>query len=482
MDLISSTVSKIISEVECVLVYDKRLFQDNSRPNKYNLVSGGKTEDCFMSKIAAWYDQSDIKALEFKLVDFKGVSIRFNRKHFNIENNKLILKSEKAISIYYRHKVEEKKSYKMSLISYLCENMDKFVIEKIELIDIENKRNALTKKSDLPISSIPTVREFLPTYEKILYLQNPDTVTRKINLITKVFSGFLDLRLDEIKGSHLIQFVDGYRRVRTKTETQHDDSPFTKKLSTLKDYICTFRAMLKESAEYSSHPFELCPTLYNKKLSFKINNESDNYLTREDITKFFNGLTQRDKELTSIRSNNCQFFDYLTPLTSTLLASGLRPGYGMRLRISDINFEAKILMVRGKNGKIIKDEVVHISPELEWILREWLKHDIHISNPCDWLFPSPQIQGRHLVEYKTAFTTFRNKYGLTNIVMKQTRHTFATYFTIITGDIRKTQKALHHKQLKTTQRYARVLESDLANDINQLASQLIPLNQMSNPQ
>lgn len=468
--MILKSVNSIIQLLEFSLCTKTENVKTFSPDQNIRLGGCDATLSEITTKIKNWYYTPNSTALEFKLPYKKGVYIRVNKSSIILNDSTISIIDRKAISIFYRHKVTGKKGSTMTLISHFSENIDEIVNDRIELLIINSKRQTL-EKNKFPINNhMPTVRDFLPVYEKILFLKNPGTVKRKLTLIQNHFSHLLDLKVDQIKGKHLIEYVYNFKRYRTPLETQKKESPYIKKESTIKGYVCCFRALLTEAAQYADHSFDLCPSLYSKSLHFYINNESDKYLTKDEITYVFESLRNRDSLGID---NTCLFIDYLTPFIALCISTGLRPGHALSIRKSDINFISKKILIRGAKGKIETDQLIDIAPELEWVLTEWLKNKIHTKDN-NWLFPSPKKSGVHLTSYKTTFTTFRNNYNINDFVIYDLRHTFATFFTILTKEINKTQKALHHRKVATTRRYARVIDSHITEDMKKISCQLIP--------
>jgi len=388
--------------------------------------------------------------LEFKVQCMGGVYFRIYRAKLDINNGKIVNIQDKAIAVYHRGRKPGETHSRYELVGYLSKN--------IQLkLDRHLKAYKYLKNKSTDSSTIPTLEGFLPDYEKILYLKNPETVDRKINMIQSKFVHLLKYPVDEIKGKQLIEFINTHRRKRTATQIQNNESPYSVEESTIKDWVCTLRAALNEASIYTEI-FKCCDSLYGNSLKFKIDNDSDRYLDDEQLELLMQSLKERDDSKLKKTNNKCIFYDYLTPYILTSLGTGLRPKYTLSLKWSDIDFDNNQIKIRSTKGKIKKTELCPLTLELRSVLDEWRKHSIH-SQSGNWLFPSPSMPGLHLVSYKTTFTTFRKKYGL-NFVMYETRHTFATLITKIYKNLQMTQKLLHQKDSKSAKRYARVLNTE----------------------
>jgi integrase len=412
-------------------------------------------------KISLWSQGEDAKYLEFKVLDKIGLYIRLNKSHFNFSGNQIVAVSPEAFSFYHRKRKAGRKHAKMTLICYFLRNG---LSEKIQHhLDAVPVIKALEKLTDdtyrASQSSIPTLKEFLPTYESIMYSENPDTYKTRVQLIKNQFSHFYDIPVNQIRGADLLEFTKSFRKNRTAIEIQEGASPYIVEESTMKGYVGGIRGLLRRASTYSNHPFDLCESLYCKALSFKIDNESDQYLTLDEIKNLINDLADRDESKYK-KSNRSVFSDYLTPFMLLSLATGLRPKYALKLKWSDLNFENMQLIVRADKGKIGREEYCDLTDDAILVLKEWKKHIIHRNSSNNWVFPSPQNPAKHLTSYKTTFTRFRVEYRYKDLIMYKTRHSFGTHYTSAYQSLRETQAALHQKCSKSTKRYARYIPSN----------------------
>ena len=410
-------------------------------------------------KIKNWSEGS--KYLEFKFTAHVGLYIRLNKSCFNFNSKHLILNSPGACSFYHRKRNPGRQHPKTTLIChYLSKGLDDIIMQHINAIPInirlENKSGSTYLAAQ---ATIPTLREFLPVYEGIMYLENPNTADTRVKLIQKQFTPLLDIPLNYIRGAELIGFMNSFKKKRSAVEIQEEASRFTVAESTMKGYICVIRGLIQRASNYSHHPFKVCESIYCDALKFQINDDSDKYLTEKEIINLINNLSKRDQENVK-QPKGCHFTDYLTPLILLLLATGLRPKYALKLKWAHLDFNNEQLIIKGGYGKIKSDKIAGLTNDAVLVLKEWKKHIVHQTSKKNWVFPSPKNPEKHLTTYKTAFTTFKTKYNLEEFVMYDMRHTFATHYTAAYKNIHTTQDALHHACPKSVKRYARHLESD----------------------
>lgn len=177
-----------------------------------------------------------------------------------------------------------------------------------------------------------------------------------------------------------------------------------------------------------------------------------------------------------------------------LYGTGMRLLEGLRLRVKDIDFDRRAVVVREGKGR--KDRVVMLPAALEQPLREQLAHaqqvwhadraeglpGVHMPDalerkyprashtwPWQWVFPqaAPSVDPRtelrrrhHLLEgnFQRAFKAALAEAGIDKAASPHTlRHSFATHLLQAGYDIRTVQELLGHADVSTTMIYTHVL-------------------------
>ncbi|WP_245640216.1 tyrosine-type recombinase/integrase [Paenibacillus dakarensis] len=137
-------------------------------------------------------------------------------------------------------------------------------------------------------------------------------------------------------------------------------------------------------------------------------------------------------------------------------SSGLRVGEVVRLTLSDIDEERRIVKVRQGKGR--KDRFTILSEAAFMVLQEYMK--VHTFEK--WLFPG-QPEGSHLTErsVQKVFTQALQRSGITKKVsIHVLRHSFATHLLEAGTDLRYIQELLGHQSSRTTERYTHVSVKD----------------------
>ncbi|NDK56664.1 tyrosine-type recombinase/integrase [Pontibacter fetidus] len=134
-----------------------------------------------------------------------------------------------------------------------------------------------------------------------------------------------------------------------------------------------------------------------------------------------------------------------------LYAGGLRIGEVINLKLTDVQSERNLLLIRGGKGK--KDRTTLLSQKLLESLRAYYK----AYKPKIWLFEG-QTGGQYTVEsIRNVFRASKTKAGVKAPATPHTlRHSFATHLLEQGTDLRYIQVLLGHRSSKTTEIYTHI--------------------------
>lgn len=138
-------------------------------------------------------------------------------------------------------------------------------------------------------------------------------------------------------------------------------------------------------------------------------------------------------------------------LLQLLYAGGLRIGEVINLKLTDVQSDRNLLLIRGGKGK--KDRTTLLSQKLLESLRAYYR----AYKPKVWLFEG-QTGGQYKVEsIRNVFRASKEKAGVKAPATPHTlRHSFATHLLEQGTDLRYIQVLLGHRSSKTTEAYTHI--------------------------
>lgn len=145
-------------------------------------------------------------------------------------------------------------------------------------------------------------------------------------------------------------------------------------------------------------------------------------------------------------------------------ACGLRVSEVVSLKVSDVDENRRLLLVRQSKGK--KDRVISLSAGMLLMLSNYCR----IYKPQDYLFESSNKTSHLSVRsIQSVLQKAKNSIGIkVSGNMHVLRHSFATHLLDKGIDVVFIQKLLGHNDLKTTLKYLHVTNKDLINIISPL--------------
>lgn len=154
----------------------------------------------------------------------------------------------------------------------------------------------------------------------------------------------------------------------------------------------------------------------------------------------------------SLKTSARKSWQYLHTAVVMALHTGMRKGEILGLRWEHVNWERKTLLLTDtKNGESRRLPIDAI------LLRELSDHRTRVKNE-DLVFPSYDRNGKvvPLNDVNGSFEKALSDAGITNFRFHDLRHTFASHYMMSGGQLHTLSKILGHKDLKMTQRYAKL--------------------------
>jgi integrase len=180
----------------------------------------------------------------------------------------------------------------------------------------------------------------------------------------------------------------------------------------------------------------------------------ERYLEMSEVEALLTAIQARIVKNSSdkMRASARKSWQYLHTAVVMALHTGMRKGEILGLRWENVNWERKtLLLLDTKNGESRRLPIDSI------LLRELSEHRSRVKNE-DWVFPSFDNDGKvvPMADVKGSFGRVLKDAGITNFRFHDMRHTFASHYMMKGGQLYALSSILGHKDLKMTQRYAKL--------------------------
>ena len=167
--------------------------------------------------------------------------------------------------------------------------------------------------------------------------------------------------------------------------------------------------------------------------------------------------------------------DYL-PLIMFARASGMRLTECL-LRWSEVDWGARQIRKIGKGGRLVGCHITSEIREILWPLRG--HHPEFVFTYVSEYGEHSRVKGeRYPLTYgsvQTFWRRLRKSTGIVGLRFHDLRHDFGTKLLRETGNLKLVQKAMNHRSIKTTLRYAHVLDHEVADGMERAAKLRKPL-------
>jgi integrase len=169
--------------------------------------------------------------------------------------------------------------------------------------------------------------------------------------------------------------------------------------------------------------------------------------------------------------------DY-TPFFAFARASGLRLNECVTLRWSEVDWGTRQIRKPGKGGKLVTARITSTVREILWPLQG--HHSEFVFTYIAERTRDGRVQGeRYPLTYsgaKIEWRRLRKRAGVTGFRFHDFRHDLGSKVLRETGNLKLVQRVLNHADLKTTARYAHVLDDEVAEALERVQSPNQSLN------
>jgi integrase len=161
------------------------------------------------------------------------------------------------------------------------------------------------------------------------------------------------------------------------------------------------------------------------------------------------------------------------PFFEFVRASGLRQAECVSLRWSEVNFSTRQIVRIGKGGRRVVFPITDTIRELLFPLQGQHPEFVFTYVAVYGNKRLGRVRGQRypltLTGAKSAWQRMRARAGVKDFRFHDYRHDFGTKLLRETGNLKLVQKALNHRDIKSTLRYAHVLDEDVASAVERVA-------------
>ena len=189
----------------------------------------------------------------------------------------------------------------------------------------------------------------------------------------------------------------------------------------------------------------------------RLENERERFLSKDEIGKLAEALDRAEDQRAATIIRLC-------------LLTGGRVGEVRQARFEHFNLE---LGSWSKPATTTKQRKIHrlpISDEVAAIVRQ---RQLIVPDGIPWLFPG-DVPGQPVIEIRWFWRSIQKETGLEDVRIHDLRHTFASLLVSGGASLEMIGKLLGHSQLKTTQRYAHLMDSPLRAGVDAVADAFRP--------
>ena len=193
------------------------------------------------------------------------------------------------------------------------------------------------------------------------------------------------------------------------------------------------------------------------------------YLTEDERARLMQALDEREDDIRRAREShnnwcrerdlptmpslaNKAFADYLKPMVTLCLNTGIRRNSILSLEWRDINFTEENIIVRAETSKSDKQYIVPMNDQTRDVLKQW-QTQCKSTSARGLVFPSPKT-GKKMDNCNSSWEALLKKAEIENFRWHDMRHDFASQLVMKGADLNTVRELLGHADLKMTLRYA----------------------------
>jgi len=272
------------------------------------------------------------------------------------------------------------------------------------------------------------------------YHAGADTTARDLKRLVEYFGK--NCSLADIHDPEVMKIVAWRRGHRSKSQPETLIAPATVNRSTTEVLKKLFNHAKREGARFEREPVW------------------KNHMLKEPEELV------RELQVHDAAAIDAEMRDDYAPLFELAQASGMRQREVALLEWSEVDFAAKRITKRGKGGRPVYVSITPTMHAILWPLQGHHPVQVFTYQAARTVKSKGLIKGERypvtLSGLKVYWRRMRARAGVEGFRFHDLRHDFATKLLRKTGNLRLVQRALNHKNIKTTSKYAHVQDDEIA--------------------
>lgn len=199
---------------------------------------------------------------------------------------------------------------------------------------------------------------------------------------------------------------------------------------------------------------------------FKGRETAVGYYSKDDVAKLLKKPNLKKVDFAEYRN---------WVMVNLFINNGCRSSTVRNIRIEDVHLDDSLIVMRhNKSRKVIG---IPLSPYLKQLLKTYM---FTVLNKSEWLFPTETGHQMSPGALASAFKRYNKKRGVEQTSVHMFRHTFARMYLVdCGGNALKLRRLLGHETLDMTNRYVRLFDDDLVQDMGKISPLSVVLKNKS---
>jgi site-specific recombinase XerD len=366
--------------------------------------------------------------------------------------------------LFYRNDKNQKRTYKIGKGLTATQARDIAKRKNAEVasgIDIHTTEKTAKAKADKDKNT--TLYAFLENVYKPWLLDNRRSGRDAYERIVRSFPALANKQLDQLTSWDIVTWRKAQKNAGLSEHTT-------------KRNLAELKSMTTHAKDWG---FININPLVDVKFGKLDDNKIIRYLSDAERKRLYQALDEREAQLKAKRTKGNQwreqrgyelmsdyaqdtFVDYLKPLVTLALNTGLRRGELLSLKWSDVNLDNKQVTITSKSAKSKKARYIPLNDSTHKTMMQWSKQNQGNT------FVFCNSNGLPLTNVRKSWATVLGLSEIESFRFHDMRHDFASQLVMKGVDLYVVKELLGHSSIQVTERYAHLAPKQLEDAVNLL--------------